>query len=301
MRRTPTTRCRCGRSTPRGGGQWSEAGRSTTSANAAPVFGQASYGFTLAENADGSGDTAEAVGTVSATDANAADTVRYSIRAGNTGNVFAIVGSGTNAGAITYTGGGENYESFVSPASAFTLTVRASDGVASTDVAVTVAVTDEDGEAPGRPAAPTFGTTTTNSVVVNWVAPSNAGPDITGYDVQYRKVMTPPPAWTDAGDTGTDTTTTIGSLEENTDYEVQVRAANAEGTSDWSLSGTTTTVDNLAPTWVTASPLTVDLAENRALVESLGTLRATDPDGDDGQLAYIIVTGNPGDDFSPWP
>ena len=52
-------------------------------------------------------------------------------------------------------------------------------------------VTDEGGEVPGRPAAPTFGTTTLTGMVVNWVAPSNAGPPITGYHVWYREVTTP--------------------------------------------------------------------------------------------------------------
>ena len=72
----------------------------------------------------------------------------------------------------------------------------------------------------------------------------NTGPDITGYDVQYRKGGG---TFSDdnCGETGHDnsncldditpiTTTTIMDLEEDTSYSVQVRATNDEGTSAWS-------------------------------------------------------------------
>ncbi len=99
---------------------------------------------------------------------------------------------------------------------------------------------------PDAPAAPTFGTPTANSLVVNWVEPSNTGGSaITSYDLQYR------PANSDAAFTAgprdrTGTTATIGSLPAaNTAYEVQVRATNATGGSSlWSASGyAATTVD----------------------------------------------------------
>ncbi|MDE0194591.1 MAG: fibronectin type III domain-containing protein, partial [bacterium] len=166
-----------------GTGDWSEPGTATAAANSAPAFVLGSYGFTLTENADGT-TTAVDVGTVSATDADSGDTVSYSIAAGNTGGVFAIASNG----AITYTGSGENFEGFADPANAFTLTVRASDDHnASADVAVTVAVTDVEGEAPAAPAAPTFGRTTSTSLAVNWLEPANTGPAITDYDVWYRE------------------------------------------------------------------------------------------------------------------
>ena len=123
---------------------WSATGTVTTGANAAPAFafptGQTAYAFTLAENADGSA-TAITLGpdSVSATDADG-DTVSYSIVAGNTGSAFAIDAS---TGAVTYAGGGEDFEGFTDPASAFTLTVQATDNHnASADAAVTVGVTD---------------------------------------------------------------------------------------------------------------------------------------------------------------
>ena len=116
-----------------GPGEWSEVGTATARLNTAPVFDQGSYGFTLAENADGR-TTAIDVGTVSATDADD-HTLSYEIAAGNTGGVFAIDADGR----ITYTGGGEDHETTPS----FSLTVRAIDTLnGSDDAVVTVTVTD---------------------------------------------------------------------------------------------------------------------------------------------------------------
>ncbi len=212
----------------------------SSTTNTAPAFDAASYSFSLAENADGS-TTAVSVGTVTATDADTGDSITYSITAGNTGSVFAI---GASTGAITYTGSGENYESFTDPAdpaSAFTLTVRASDGTATDTATVTVAVTDVDTEAPGKPAAPTVGPTTgsSSSLDVEWTAPSNAGPAITGYDLRYREGTSG--TWDDGPQDQTGLTAMIGSLDAGTSYQVQVRATNAEGDGAWSdsTSGTT--------------------------------------------------------------
>ena len=101
--------------------------------------------------------------------------------------------------------------------------------------------------APARPAQPTFGTATENSIVVNWLAPANTGSAITDYDVQYREVTTPPPAWTDAGHSGTERTVTLTGLTAGTAYEVQVRATNGEGTGDWSPSSQFTAAANSPP------------------------------------------------------
>ena len=126
-------------------------------ANSPPSFGQDSYAFDLPENADGSG-TAVALGAVSATDPDSGDTVEYGITAGNSGSLFAVDGS---SGAITYTGSGEDFESFADdpdvdndgPAFAYTLTVQASDGTDSATVPLTIRVTDVD-EAPTANAGP---------------------------------------------------------------------------------------------------------------------------------------------------
>ena len=54
-------------------------------------------------------------------------------------------------------------------------------------VAVTVTVTDEANEKPGKPLAPTFSAATPDSLTVEWEEPENSGPAITDYDVQYRE------------------------------------------------------------------------------------------------------------------
>ena len=107
--------------------------------NAAPAFGQESYSFDLAENADGALFGHE-LGPVVASDADN-DPITYSIVGGDPDGLFYIE-AGT--GFLLYVGTGEDYES--GPAS-YELTVRASDGTAHSDVAVTVTVTDVEDDA----------------------------------------------------------------------------------------------------------------------------------------------------------
>ena len=102
--------------------------------NEAPAFGQQSYAFDLAENADGSTNGVE-LGTVSATDPEEA-TLTYSIEDGNAAGLFEIDAS---TGALSYRGTGEDYESGTT---SYELTVRANDGSLHSDATVTVNVTD---------------------------------------------------------------------------------------------------------------------------------------------------------------
>ena len=106
----------------------------------------------------------------------------------------------------------------------------------------TVRVTDER-EPPGIPEAPTFSGETAESMTVNWGEPDNTGPAITDYDVQYREKGTG--RFTDGGHEGPGLTVMIEDLKPGTVYEVQVRATNDEGTSDWSESGEGMTVTPL--------------------------------------------------------
>ena len=103
---------------------------------------------------------------------------------------------------------------------------------------ITVTVTDVSGEAPGKPAKPRVSAASVTSLRVNWSAPSNAGPAITDYDVQYRAGTSG--AWSTKSHSGTATATTLTGLTEDTPYQVQVRAKNAEGTGAWSDSGSGT-------------------------------------------------------------
>lgn len=73
---------------------------------------------------------------------------------------------------------------------------------------------------------------------MRWTAPENTGPTISDYDVQYRATGG---NFIDWSHIGPGLSTKITGLMSETTYEVQVRATNDEGTSDWSPSGSGTT------------------------------------------------------------
>ena len=85
---------------------------------------------------------------------------------------------------------------------------------------------------PAIPATPTLTQEGNTSIVVTWVTPSGT-PD--SYDLRYRESGTS--AWTDIADRTTTTYTITGLTNGNT-YEVQVRATNSEGDSNYSSSAT---------------------------------------------------------------
>ena len=119
----------------------------------------------------------------------------------------------------------------------YSVTLKADDDNGGSDtLAVTITVTDVE-EPPDRPAAPSVTATagTTDSLSVNWTAPSNTGPAIDNYDLQYREGTGG--SWTDGPQNVSGTSATLGSLTESTSYQVQVLARNAEGDSPWSLPG----------------------------------------------------------------
>ena len=91
---------------------------------------------------------------------------------------------------------------------------------------------------PGAPAAPTLASGNAQ-LSVAWTAPAhNGGSAITDYDVQYSSDGGS--NWTEwnAGNTGTTLSATITTLTNGTSYQVQVRAANANGDGPWSPSAT---------------------------------------------------------------
>ncbi len=104
-----------------------------------PVFAGAPYAFDLAENLDGS-TTPVALGTATATDPDNSDTPRYAITAGNPQGKFQI---GSTSGAITYIGGGENFEEAGGPP-VYELSVTATAGGVPVTTTVTVTVTNVD-------------------------------------------------------------------------------------------------------------------------------------------------------------
>ena len=106
----------------------------------------------------------------------------------------------------------------------------------------TIRVTDER-EPPEVPEAPVISGETAESLQVSWNEPENKGPAITDYDVQYREKGTG--RFIDGDQQGPGRTLTLEDLEPGTVYEVQVRATNDEGTSDWSDAGEGMTVTPL--------------------------------------------------------
>ena len=95
---------------------------------------------------------------------------------------------------------------------------------------------------------------------MSWSAPSNVDqPDITSYDLQYRKEGTTGD-WTMGPQNETETSVMIADLDEDTAYDVQVRATNEEGDSPWSDEGTGQTY---APPTVSRVAITSDPGTDR--------------------------------------
>ena len=129
---------------------------------------------------------------------------------------------------------------------AYVVTVQVRSGAAARELeaekTLTISVTDEL-ESPEGPEAPDISGETADSLTVSWSEPENTGPPITDYDVQYREKGTG--RFTDGGHEGPGLSLTLSDLKLGTAYEVQVKARNEEGTSDWSDSGEGMTVTPL--------------------------------------------------------
>ena len=100
--------------------------------------------------------------------------------------------------------------------------------------AVRVRVSDEE-EPPGAVAAPQVRGEGIDSLTVSWSEPENRGPEISGYEVRYREAGEA--GYRDGGHEGTGLTLTLTGLEEDTLYQVEVRATNEEGMGEWSEPG----------------------------------------------------------------
>ena len=199
------------------------------------------------------------MGTVAASDSDTDDSVTgYAIQGGADRSKFSIVEA---TGVLTFA----SAPNFEAPADAdtdgdYVVVVRATSGTGAraktADQTITVTVTDVGGEAPEAPAALVVSSASATSLTVAWIAPSNAGPPITDYDYRYR-VKTPQGPWTEVTTTTiTALSATITQLTENTEYDVQVRATNDEGTSGWSDPGTGT------PTGATEAGAIANAPEN---------------------------------------
>ena len=100
--------------------------------------------------------------------------------------------------------------------------------------AIRVRVSDEE-EPPGAPGAPVVMAEGSDSLKVSWREPENRGPEIVDYEVRYREADEA--GYRDGGHEGWGLEVRLSGLKEGTVYEVQVRAVNEEGMSEWSEPG----------------------------------------------------------------
>ena len=256
-----------------GDSDWSPSATAATLVNAAPVITET----TPVREVDENTAAGEGVGAaIEASDADDTD-LTYTLSGTDEASFTIVADSG-----LIQTVDELNFEA----KSSHSVTVTVADDQGShASVDVTINVRDID-EPPAAPEAPTFPSSTQNSLTVSWVEPANTGPAITDYNVQHRVGNSGD--FTPATHDGIALTTTITSLTVDTDYEVQVQATNDEGTGDWSASGTGTTVTNEAPVFdETGLVVTVEVTENTGSGENMGSpVTATDSDG--GTITYRL-------------
>ena len=196
-----------------------------------PVFSDSDPAARSVPENSGSGTSVGA--RVAATDADSGDTLTYSL-GGTDAASFTIVSS---SGQIR-TKSGVSYDH--ETRSRYSVVVTVTDSTFSASITVTITVTDVDEPPSAAPGAPTVSAVTSpDRLYVTWTAPANTSHPINDYDVRYRTDGTG--NWSNWPHTGTRLAATIIGLTSNTAYEVQVRAGNVEGHTDWSPSGTGTT------------------------------------------------------------
>ncbi len=249
-----------------------------TNVNEAPVFGAASYTFSVAENSA----AGASVGNASASDPDAGTSLTYTLSGPGSSN-FAI----SSTGVITVaTGATLNFESTPS----YSLTVTASDGSSTATAPVTIDLTNVN-------ELPTFGAASyTFSVTENSAAGASVG-SVSATDPDAGTTLTYSLAGTGSSNfaissLGVITVATGATLnfEATPSYSLTVTA------SDGSLSATvpvTVNVTNVneAPTFGAAS-YAFSLAENSAAGSSVGSVSATDPDAGSNLTYSLSGTGS---------
>ncbi len=127
----------------------------------------------------------------------------------------------------------------LSPSNTYTYRVFYDDDCNTNSELNSATFTTSDPTEPAKPDAPTL-TVGDQQIRVSWSAPENNGSAITDYDVRYSSDGGS--TWTEwnASDDGTTRSATITGLTNGTTYQVQVRATNTIGVSDWSVSATAT-------------------------------------------------------------
>ena len=267
---------------PEGESGWSESADARTVANSAPTFNEGtSTTRALAENTTGTNDIGNPL-TARDTDGG---TLTYDLE-GTDRAAFELDGNQLQ------TLSGQTYDFEAKPR--YDVIVRVEDGQGgSNTIAVRINLTDQQ-ERPGTPDAPDVSAVSSTSLEVTWGEPTNTGPDINDYDVQYRE-----------GDSGgfsgwthnsAERSATIAGRTPGTSYQVQVLARSPEGTSDWSESGSGSTNPNQLPVFTDGAGATRTLAENTTGAKDVGDpVGATDAEMT--TLTYALE-GTHADSFS---
>ena len=268
--------------------EWSEPSATpavSTAACVTPEFGQDAYTFEVAEDAA----VDDPVGTVSATDPDAEDTLTYSITAGNTGDAFAI-GGGT--GAITVAAA-LDHETTPS----YTLTVWASDGQGGEGTAtVTVTVTDVAEDAPPAPTGLTV-SLADGTFSLSWTALDGAAK----YEAQH-KTGAAGSQWAALPETTglSAAYAPEGGPACSAEYQFRVRAY-GDGDTYTEMWGPESGVEPVETATCDPEfdqdPYAFKVAEDAAVADPVGTVSATDPDAED-TVTYSITAGNTGDAFA---
>ena len=270
-----------------GTGEWSDSGDGATRNNVVPTFISTATP-SVAENV-------KLAATLQATDDDGDAVVGFAITGGADSDMFAIDDSGgllfetapnfedpKDVASTDPVNAADNSEYVV----VVTVTSGTGDRALTAEQAITVTVTDAD-EPPLAPGAPEVDTVSITSLRIRWLAPTNTGPPITDYDYRYR-IKTPQGEWATFENTPiTVLEQVITDLQENTEYQVQVRGNNEEGEGAWSESGEGETEANAAPHFTSSDAF--EIAENSTA--AVGGVTADDTDTEDDVEAYAIVGG----------
>ena len=168
----------------------------------------------------------------------------------------------------------------------YTITVEVSDGDDDLDQP-TATITITAINIPNTPAAPTVTADPDDStkLIVRWVEPNINFSPIIDYDVRYKKSTQSDSEyveWNSDATTYLNTFATIEDLDGNTQYDVQVRASNIAGVSNWSAV-TSQSTRNTPPQISSFISTPESLA-----VQGMSTLIVTASDGENDQLTFTF-------------
>ena len=195
----------------------------------------------------------------------------------------------------TKTGVTYNYEA---TENTYSVTVTADDGNdGAATVAVTINLTDV-AEKSAKPAKPRLAavTGTPTSLNATWTKPGlNGGPEITGYNVQYK--LSTASTWSDFAHSGTGVMATITGLTAGMSYQVRVQAKNGETDSDWSDASD---AQNTTPTPTPDATITSLLSRLDVEVVSDASTQNAGYDASDSQGSLSPAGFNYPAGFGPW-